>query len=448
MFLPRQTTPAPVPYEFPPVSPESHGQMILGVVGSFTTFACAVVILRLYVRTAILNTLGTDDYLMFVAMLCSLVAFVFIVIEVHLGVGEHFGNLHQLRNYADIMHYSYHHGWILVTGITCVKLSVGFFLLRLVQGKWYKRFIIAWMIFLVIFTLACVGTLIFQCLPVEAAWDFELRFRVHAKCYEIGIFTSIGLFNGAVNIFTDFAFATLPIPVILPLKINLRTKILLICILGLGYAACAAAIIKEYLLSSFFTNRDILFNNAFNVWNDVELNIGILAASLPTLRPLFASILDNKSLSTSNTHRTSKSNIRVIQNDSRGYRFGSEIASEREGAMGGLEKGERDGMSVSTCSIIKPPSPHSLGSAYAVKLNAPSRASSREEEISLGRQNSGASLGSSGMSKIQKLEEHAEEEGMAFVRRERERARSRGDRRKRDSKGEGILRTTEVRVER
>lgn len=43
-----------------------------------------------------------------------------------------------MSNYTDILHYSYHHGWILVVGITSVKLSVGFFLLRLVQGKWFK----------------------------------------------------------------------------------------------------------------------------------------------------------------------------------------------------------------------------------------------------------------------------------------------------------------------
>lgn len=30
----------------------------------------------------------------------------------------------------------------LVTGISAVKISVAFFLLRLIQGKWYRRFII------------------------------------------------------------------------------------------------------------------------------------------------------------------------------------------------------------------------------------------------------------------------------------------------------------------
>lgn len=47
--------------------------------------------------------------------------------------------------------------------------------------------------FLAIFTLACAGTLIFQCLPVQAAWDMSLR--PTAKCYSKDIFTNIGLFN-------------------------------------------------------------------------------------------------------------------------------------------------------------------------------------------------------------------------------------------------------------
>jgi hypothetical protein len=35
------------------------------------------------------------------------------------------------------------------------------------------------------------------------------------------------------------------------------------------------------------------FNDSYFVWNSIELYIGILAASLPALRPLFRSILEN-----------------------------------------------------------------------------------------------------------------------------------------------------------
>jgi presenilin-like A22 family membrane protease len=48
------------------------------------------------------------------------------------------GNPKVTNNFSMILHWSYFHSWLLVIGITSVKLSVGFFLLRLVQGKWYK----------------------------------------------------------------------------------------------------------------------------------------------------------------------------------------------------------------------------------------------------------------------------------------------------------------------
>ncbi len=76
----------------------------------------------------------------------------------------------------DIIHLSYFQSIVIVTGISATKISVGFFLLRLVQGKWYKvcssrrvlgeykltfqqRTLYGWIIFLVIFTLASLGTM-------------------------------------------------------------------------------------------------------------------------------------------------------------------------------------------------------------------------------------------------------------------------------------------------
>lgn len=38
--------------------------------------------------------------------------------EVKLGVGEHFGNPHQLLNFTGIIHWGYYHGWILVMYVT------------------------------------------------------------------------------------------------------------------------------------------------------------------------------------------------------------------------------------------------------------------------------------------------------------------------------------------
>ena len=53
-----------------------------------------------------------------------------------------------------------------------------------------------------------------------------------------------------------------------------------------------SAIVKEVLLSTFFTTPDYSYSNRYAIWNFVELTVGIYAACLPALRPLFSFILD------------------------------------------------------------------------------------------------------------------------------------------------------------
>ncbi|KAH7336337.1 hypothetical protein BKA65DRAFT_552994 [Rhexocercosporidium sp. MPI-PUGE-AT-0058] len=282
----------------PPVFSDPNadqGNKILAITSSFTAFACLVVMMRLYVRAFLLKTVGADDYVMIVAMVCSAGTLACFVGEVYNGVGHHITHPMLFVNMQTIAHWSWFHAIINVTGVSCVKISVGLFLLRLVQGKWYKRILVGWVIFIIVFSVASLGTLIFQCLPVNAAWDFMLRFDPKTKCYSTSVYRSIGLFNGAINIFTDLLFATLPIPVILALQINIRTKISLICILSLGYFACAAALVREVLLGRFFTDPDPFFEYSLQLWSDIEMNTGILAACLPSLRPLFASMLETAS---------------------------------------------------------------------------------------------------------------------------------------------------------
>lgn len=89
------------------------------------------------------------------------------------------------------------------------------------------------------------------------------------------------------NIITDVLFATLPIPLIWKLQINMRTKISLIAVLSLGWFACAAAIVKAALQYRILEDPDWSVHDSFMIWNYIELTIGIVAASLPALRPLF-----------------------------------------------------------------------------------------------------------------------------------------------------------------
>lgn len=164
--------------------------------------------------------------------------------------------------------------------------------------------------FLICFTAACAGTLIFACMPVQASWDVKLAADPRTKCFSAQTFADIGLFNSVVNIATDFLFATIPIPIIWNLQMNTRTKISLVAILSLGYFACAAGIVKAKAQADYPSNTDRTYHDTFFVWNALELYIGILAASLPAVKPLFSSILTSARTGLSGSRSKSYTNPR------------------------------------------------------------------------------------------------------------------------------------------
>lgn len=76
------------------------------------------------------------------------------------------------------------------------------------------------------------------------------------------------------------------------LNVHIRTRISLIAILGLGVFVCAAAFVKLGYLVNYGKLGDWLWDSRnITIWTAVEMNIGIVAGSLPTLRPLFKRFL-------------------------------------------------------------------------------------------------------------------------------------------------------------
>lgn len=71
----------------------------------------------------------------------------------------------------------------------------------------------------------------------------------------------------------------------------MRNKISLVIVLSLGWLVCVAGIWKAVEQAKLSDDPDASFKNRFAVLYMLELCLGILAASLPTLKPLFAAAL-------------------------------------------------------------------------------------------------------------------------------------------------------------
>lgn len=73
---------------------------------------------------------------------------------------------------------------------------------------------------------------------------------------------------------------------------NRRQKSSLICILGLGIFATAAAIVRFTYLNNYGLTGDWLWDSRnITIWTVTECNIGIVAGNLPCLKPIFRTIL-------------------------------------------------------------------------------------------------------------------------------------------------------------
>jgi hypothetical protein len=85
----------------------------------------------------------------------------------------------------------------------------------------------------------------------------------------------------------DLWILVLPLRLILRIPRPSREKLALFIIFGLGIISTIASIIRLQSLRIFTLSEDPFYDSLpINTWSMVEVNIGLLCASIPTLKPL------------------------------------------------------------------------------------------------------------------------------------------------------------------
>ncbi|KAJ4339180.1 hypothetical protein N0V87_003354 [Didymella glomerata] len=272
-----------------PVPPnEDQGPVILGATLTVTIAALVTMLTRLYVRIFMLRHTGWDDYVMISAMVLCVIGQVMIIPEVYYGAGRHI-------QYIDPDHFATGYKLNFITqpiylfAIGLVKISVGLFLLRIAVRPLYRRIIIGIMAFMAFYTTGCFFTLILQCTNLAVQWDHTVK----ATCWSAHTIKTLSYVNVSLNILTDLLFSVvIPIPLLWSVQMNKRQKSSLMCILGLGVFATAAALVKTSCIPSYGKTGDWLWDSRnLTIWTVVECNTGIVAGNLPCLKPLFRVVL-------------------------------------------------------------------------------------------------------------------------------------------------------------
>ncbi|KAK4243124.1 hypothetical protein C7999DRAFT_18479 [Corynascus novoguineensis] len=266
---------------------ESNTATILGVLTVFHAIALIFVSLRVYARAFVIKTFGTDDVFIVLCALCAIGGWSVFIFQAGHGLGKH----QETISKEDMLVFQHAGFWQSIISATWalgfLKISIGFNLLRLSSGGWYRWCLWATIIFVCCYTFMAMMTFLLYCEPMEGYWNNS----VNPKCYSISLFVTFALINTSFNIFTDVLFATFPIPIIWTLKMKRKLKIYLVVILSLGYFAVAMGIVKSIYQIAFAREPDKTFNQSIQFWGFLQLQLGIIAACATSLKPLFSRIL-------------------------------------------------------------------------------------------------------------------------------------------------------------
>ena len=137
---------------------------------------------------------------------------------------------------------------------------------------------------------------IFMCYPVADAWSFEVfmggvKGKTATQCYYPGPFW---LFNAGYNLVTDVIIWTVPMAFFMNLQaIPLRRRLELVATFSVGIVAIIASVVRLYTIVLWLSSFEQQRINTANVlvWSQVEQHAGLIAGSIPFLRPLYRQVL-------------------------------------------------------------------------------------------------------------------------------------------------------------
>ncbi|KAI0174502.1 hypothetical protein BJ166DRAFT_493020 [Pestalotiopsis sp. NC0098] len=257
------------------------GHELAGAMWALTALSLVLVTLRLYTRIRIVKFVGVEDYLYACTGLLILCFTIFIQVAVDHGLGTSFWVL-SLAESSDAIFWTYVANTFAITGNAMAKLSMGLFLLRVVQVRWQK--IVLWVVvFLIAATSLALAVMLWnQTTPVKASWDplrtpGKWNIQIQPMSVGLGVWSSI----------CDFFFAIFPWLFLWSLPMPQKEKIMLASGMSLGIIAGACGIVRTIVLARLNVMDYTINFVPYFAWAGGEIAVSMICIGIPTLRPLY-----------------------------------------------------------------------------------------------------------------------------------------------------------------
>jgi fucose permease len=279
---------------------------VLAVSLTLLVLATVFVFFRMVSRAAIVKKVATDDYFMVVAWIIAFGLTVSVIWGTRYGLGRHAENIPSEWT-STLKKCNYVFSVLYNPALMMSKTSILVFYLTLSKSNHTFRWAtIATLVVVNAGGFALTMLNVWQCTPVNAV--FRTPIPSTASCTDI---VTIYLSSAPLNIITDLAILFLPMPILTSMRLPKKQKIILIVTFSFGIFVTAIDVVRiAYLQSAAETRIANIHSNAnednnltaestdFNwyaslsfMWSVAEVNIGIMCACVPALKPLVSRFL-------------------------------------------------------------------------------------------------------------------------------------------------------------
>jgi hypothetical protein len=276
------------------VNPEVRKPYLVPVNIILISIATLMVLLRIYARFIRTCTATIDDWLVIIALFPAIGLTVTVSLAAtrygwsqHIWDYEYEGvdpsKLIQERVISWISQMLY------VWSSTLAKLSLLFFYRRIFSTTYIRVFVLGCIYFVLVYFVACFLTLLLECRPLSLYWHIlVLPQGTGGVCADEG---NLLLASGVVNVIIDWIILLLPIRTALKLHIQWPQKLQVLAVFMAGALVCVSSIIR--VTATFTTVRetyDVTWSGYLVwMWIGIEVDVGIICASVPACKSLFKS---------------------------------------------------------------------------------------------------------------------------------------------------------------
>lgn len=280
---------------------DGQSEAVFAIVLAMVLLSTIFVSLRMVSRIWIVKKVAIDDYFIVLAWGIAAGLSAAICYGCTTGLGRHEKNVPtdwqkglRTADYAFSVLYQ--------PALMATKTSIlAFYLTLPTQNKIFKWFCIGTLFVVNVGGLAFGLFAVFQCRPVGAA--FAVPVPKTANCTDI---ITIYLSSTPLNIITDLAILFLPMPILTGMRLPRKQKIILVITFSFGTFATIIDVVRiAYLQGAAITRLQEIYNEKLQgidaeqirtdfswyaslsfMWSAIEVNVGIMCACVPGLKPL------------------------------------------------------------------------------------------------------------------------------------------------------------------